>query len=197
MSVKEYLCKLGGVWILILIVYARISYGEDTNQQRYQGQPYSSKDLKGIPWIFSVFDTNRNGSICTDEVKVVLNRMMGQGKEEEVETMLKNLMDIYDTNKDGMVTQEEFYKKVAYYLNHESYLISATAQAYFDIDYDGFVTKDEYKHRMLLISKEVVSDDEAGKAIRAAAGNEDGPAPCLQFGIWLYTTDRKPVKEEL
>ena len=33
---------------------------------------------------------------------------------------------------------------------------------------------------MLLISKEEISDDEAAKAIKAAAGNEDVPAPCLR-----------------
>ena len=48
-----------------------------------------SSDLKGIPWIFSIFDTDRSDSISTNEVKVVLNRMLGQENAEEVGKMLE------------------------------------------------------------------------------------------------------------
>lgn len=68
-----------------------------------------------IMFAFRMYDFNRNGEIDKTELIGCLNALMasmGQeaGTEEQTEEMTKMIMGEIDTNKDGVLTQEEFVR---------------------------------------------------------------------------------------
>ena len=65
-----------------------------------------------LKWIFDVFDKDRSGTICPDEIESLLGALFdisGHDTSEDVlEEACKDVMDSVDSNGDGQITKEEF-----------------------------------------------------------------------------------------
>ena len=63
--------------------------------------------------IFDKYDEDKDERLSKDEIRKMINQMMGKNKKdlskEEVDTLIDNLLDKADKDKNGSVNRNEFY----------------------------------------------------------------------------------------
>ena len=67
---------------------------------------YMGKDDSQIPTLFSICDSNNNGTIEKEELRLLMSQFYEESiPDEEVEEMLEEA----DSNKDGVIQLDEFF----------------------------------------------------------------------------------------
>lgn len=71
----------------------------------------TSGDLKTkIQLTFDLYDMDKNGYLDKEEVKITVKALMKMlgGETEDLDEMAEMQFSLLDTNKDGLISQEEF-----------------------------------------------------------------------------------------
>ncbi|CAF0850837.1 unnamed protein product [Adineta steineri] len=98
---------------------------------------YDSDDIKVL---FSLFDADQNGKLGKKEVKELIELVTGERSTEDDQA---KFMQFIDTNKDDVITIDEFEVLVTKYFPMTPLGVRNLFKT-FDSNGDGFVDKDEF-----------------------------------------------------
>jgi len=119
-----------------------------------------SKDEEDKFWqdAFKVYDKNHDGVIEKDELKDVLEKILGK---PPTEIQLGKIFDKVDLNHNGMIEYSEFVKMMNGRKDQQDDYISNFRK--FDVDNNGYISKEELMS--VLNSVEKTSEDEVDEII--------------------------------
>jgi len=148
----------------------------------------ASENMEELKEAFSLFDKNNDGLISLSEMASMMERLSAKMTEGEV----KAVMSLADRDNNGNIDFEEFHHLWALVMgNSEEEEDIRKEFLRFDLDRDGFITKDE----MLKVIENEASFvhnkmEEARKCIKEMDVNDDGHVSYPEFLlIWRFKED--------
>jgi len=144
-----------------------------------------TENMEELKEAFSLFDKNNDGLISLSEMSSMMERLSAKMTEGEV----KAVMSLADRDNNGNIDFEEFHHLWALVMgNSEEENDIKKEFLRFDLDRDGFITKDE----MLKVIENEASFvhnklEEARKCIEEMDVNDDGQVSYPEFLlIWRF-----------
>ena len=134
--------------------------------------------LESIKDVFTVIDTNQNGSIDLMELGKGLRALGLNPTNSEV----KELMGEYDTDNNSSLTFDEFSILFLKYLNRPDNTESRLIEHFnkLDANHDGKIDVGDLR-KILLYGDEALTEDEIDRVIEAFDVNEDGKLSLDEF----------------
>ncbi|ESO07720.1 hypothetical protein HELRODRAFT_170263 [Helobdella robusta] len=139
----------------------------------------SSKNIEELKEVFQLFDTDKDGSITSRELKTVLNALRIDTTDQETKDMISSI----DLDGDGTVDFDEFLRMMSGAYSGKSEDQSNLEKAeqeelrhafqVFDIDGNGYIDARELKITMSKLG-ENLSDREVKRMMKMADRNNDG-----------------------
>lgn len=149
---------------------------------------FSENELKDLRIAFDLLDRNRDGQVTTREFKIMLNNLGIDLKEDKVEELIrfashagKELIDENDFLKFVKQIQDLCPLRTPNE-DEESDLLAAFQV--FDMDNDGFITKDELRIAMEMIGEEI-SEQQLTHVMETADTDKDGKINYKEFAQLL------------
>ncbi|KDP43357.1 hypothetical protein JCGZ_25462 [Jatropha curcas] len=142
----------------------------------------SEEEIGGLKELFKMIDTDGNGTITFEELKVGLKRVGSDLMESEI----KALMDAADIDNSGTIDYGEFLAATLHLnkMEREENLIAAFS--YFDKDGSGYITVDELQQAC----KEFGLDDvQLDEMIREIDQDNDGRIDYSEFATMMRKSD--------
>ncbi|KAK3305871.1 uncharacterized protein B0T15DRAFT_213250 [Chaetomium strumarium] len=127
--------------------------------------------------VFEIFDKDGTGDITADELGNVMKELGLNPSEEE----LQDLINEVDTNKDGVISFDEFLALMSQTVKEvdtEQELLNAFTV--FDKDGSGTISSDELRHVLKQLG-ENLTDEEVDEMIKLADRNGDGHIDCWRI----------------
>jgi len=146
--------------------------------------------------VFKIFDADGNGTICITELGIVM-RALGQTPTDQE---LKEIMDDFDENRDGVISFEEFLGLMVVLINKvdevkkEDNLLQAFRV--FDKDMDGFISCEELKDFFHGIGEQTLTDCDIQEMIKGADMNNDGKLDFQEFKSMMCQKTKDTSEEE-
>merc|ERR1719347_139688 len=137
----------------------------------------SSTELSDYREIFNTFHIDGDGSITVKELATVLNQMGHEASEETLGQMLGEA----DTDGDGSIDFDEFtdmMMKKEDYKQEEDKIREAFHS--FDLDGDGFITKEELKTALRNMGQQI-TEEEIAHMLEMADADGDGQITFEEF----------------
>ncbi|CAG2167552.1 unnamed protein product [Oppiella nova] len=128
---------------------------------------------------FEMFDTNHDGRVNEEEMKSMLNRL-GISVGDHI---VKQLLSEASKSGDGLITESDFMNWLSKIKTHKDTDVEEdlhAAFAVFDIDKNGFITKDELKSAMQLMG-ETITDRDLDQLLSATDIDKDGKINYEEF----------------
>ncbi|CAG2112399.1 unnamed protein product, partial [Medioppia subpectinata] len=128
---------------------------------------------------FQLFDTNRDGRVNEEEMKSMLNRL-GISVGDQI---IKQLLSEASKTGDGLITESEFTNWLSKIKTHKETDVEEDLKAafsVFDIDKNGYITKDELKSAMQLMG-ETITDRDLDQLLSATDIDKDGKINYEEF----------------
>ncbi|XP_050304524.1 calcium-binding protein E63-1 [Anthonomus grandis grandis] len=151
-------------------------------------QEFSEKELKELRTAFDLLDRNQDGKVTTREFKIMLNNLGIDLKEDKVEALIKcashagkELIDENDFLKFVKQIQEMCPIRMKSGEDDQDLL---AAFKVFDMDNDGFITKDELRIAMEMIGEDV-TEDQLDHIMEVADTDKDGKINYKEFSHLL------------
>ncbi|KAL1491411.1 hypothetical protein ABEB36_012012 [Hypothenemus hampei] len=149
---------------------------------------FSEKELKELRTAFDLLDRNRDGKVTTREFKIMLNNLGIDLKQDTVEELIrsashagKELIDENDFLK--FVKQIQDLCPIRTPTDDEEMDLLAAFKV-FDMDNDGFITKDELRIAMEMIGEEI-SEAQLTHIMNQADTDKDGKINYKEFAQLL------------
>ncbi|CAF0860636.1 unnamed protein product [Rotaria sordida] len=157
----------------------------------------SPEELAELREAFRVFDQNGDGSITLSELRIVLDQMGLDPSEEELQDMIREV----DEDQSGTISFAEFVDMVkkAVDTNKNSREELFRAFQVFDLDQNGFITMEELRTGIQLISTVLQAtgdrptDEDALEMIAEADIDGDGRINYDEF-VLIMTNNTSPRK---
>lgn len=139
---------------------------------------FTEKELQELRTAFDLLDRNQDGKVTTREFKIMLNNLGIDVKETIIEQLIKSashagkeLIDENDFLKFVKQIQDLFPVRNNTSEDEEQDLLAAFKV--FDLDNDGYITKDELRIAMEMIGEEI-SEDQLNHIMEIADTDKDG-----------------------
>jgi len=148
---------------------------------------FSEKELQDLRTAFELLDRNQDGRITTDEFKLMLKNLGIDLKDETVEDLIRNASHV---GKELLDENDflRFVKRIQELRPPEEAASGdvdlVAAFRVFDLDHDGFITKDELRAAMDMIG-EAVTDAQLQEFITLADTDKDGRINYEEFARLL------------
>ncbi|XP_033727387.1 neo-calmodulin-like [Pecten maximus] len=128
---------------------------------------------------FEVFDRNRDGRICIDELGIVMQACGQNPTTQQIEEAMVKL----DKNGDGLVEFDEFlYDMFKIYKNPKTMSESlAAAFELFDKDNNGLIDAKEFTEIVKNLGCDPLGDKEIAEMMEVADTNKDGKIDYREF----------------
>lgn len=137
---------------------------------------FSEHELEGLKIAFELLDRNQDGQVTPGEFKIMLNNLGIDIKYEKAEEIIR----IASHSGSNLIDQNDFLSFVKHIQqacpgDGDEDLVSDLKAAFqvFDLDGDGYITKEELKTAMEMIG-EAVTDNQLDYVIRLADTDKDG-----------------------
>ncbi|XP_066146117.1 calcium-binding protein E63-1-like [Euwallacea fornicatus] len=149
---------------------------------------FSEKELRDLRTAFDLLDRNQDGQVTTREFKIMLNNLGIEIKEDKVQELI---MCASHAGKE-LIDENDFLKFVKQiqdlcHLNppsEDEQLDLLAAFQVFDMDNDGYITKDELRIAMEMIGEEI-SEDQLTHVMNTADTDRDGKINYNEFAQLL------------
>ncbi|XP_060529665.1 calcium-binding protein E63-1 isoform X2 [Cylas formicarius] len=139
---------------------------------------FSEKELKDLRTAFELLDRNQDGNVTTSEFKIMMNNLGIEMKDDKAEQIIRNashsgreIIDENDFLKFVKEIQDLCLKPNAEEDDTKNDL--SAAFKVFDLDSDGYITKDELRIAMEMIGEEV-SEEQLTHVMDLADTDKDG-----------------------
>jgi len=136
--------------------------------------------------VFSVFDKDGDGSLTSDELIDIMNKVVRRKKGKETIAFtpaeIKQIVAEFDDNGDGSIDFEEFVHMMTSHDGKHDELKEAFA--YFDADGDGAITKKEIASVFQLLG-ENMPEDTINLMLQAVDENGDGTISFDEFCLMM------------
>lgn len=146
----------------------------------------TEKDISELKDAFAIFDKDNDGFIRKAEMRDILISLGKDGTEEEV----RKVLEVADTDGDGMINFPEFLNMMANNLNQAQVDAENQLEHMFKIidrDQDGFITHSEMK-RAIEEMGDTTTDAEVNEMIRKADSDGDGKLTFEEFSAIMKDT---------
>merc|ERR1719216_362568 len=142
-------------------------------------------DFNEFVQAFKFFDADQNGTVDSDEIKAVLEKLGVKITAEEIKDIMANL----DENGDGVMDFNEFVLMMdrRMSINSQRAEIEQTFKV-FDKNGDGKITFDELKEVLTQLGEDV-TDKDVADMIKEADLNGDGAIDFEEFMIMMTANE--------
>lgn len=139
---------------------------------------FSEKELQELRIAFDLLDRNQDGKVTTREFKIMLNNLGIEIKDDRVEEIIRcashtgrELIDENDFLK--FVKQIQDLSEIQDNTHEDEKQNLLAAFNVFDLDSDGFITKDELRIAMEMIGEDI-TEDQLTQIMLVADTDKDG-----------------------
>ncbi|XP_044755713.1 calcium-binding protein E63-1 isoform X2 [Coccinella septempunctata] len=145
-------------------------------------EQFTEKELRDLRTAFELCDRNRDGEVTRGEFKIMLSNLGIDVKDE----ILKELMNNASHDGSETIDENDFLNWVKQIQNLRPVLKADSCEdllaafKVFDLNKDGYITKDELKTAMETIG-EVATDDQIDDFIVKADKDKDGKINYEEF----------------
>ncbi|XP_023020279.2 ecdysone-induced protein 63F 1 [Leptinotarsa decemlineata] len=144
---------------------------------------FSEKELEGLKTAFQLLDRNQDGKVTPGEFKIMLNNLGIEIKYQKAEEIIRSAshsgIDIIDQN--DFLSFVKTIQQATPGPEDEDLTRDLTAAfKVFDLDGDGFITREELKVAMEMIG-ETVTDEQIDQVIVLADTDKDGKINYEEF----------------
>ncbi|XP_060085138.1 uncharacterized protein LOC132564497 [Ylistrum balloti] len=121
---------------------------------------------------FNIFDTNKDGRICLDE----LGRVMQGCGQNPTDEDVKDAMGKLDKNNDGMVEFAEFVYHMYYIYKNPITMAESLSEAFkvFDRDGNGWIDAKELENIVKMLGEDPLKETDVNDMMKIADTNNDG-----------------------
>ncbi|KAF7282625.1 ecdysone-induced protein 63F 1 [Rhynchophorus ferrugineus] len=145
---------------------------------------FSEKELKELRTAFDLLDRNQDGKVTTREFKIMLNNLGIDVKEKVVEELIKNAShagkELIDEN-DFLKFVKQIQDLCPIKNNSEDEELNLLAAfKVFDLDNDGYITKDELRIAMEMIDEDI-TEEQLSHIMEIADTDKDGKINYKEF----------------
>ncbi|VEN58410.1 unnamed protein product [Callosobruchus maculatus] len=135
---------------------------------------FSEKELEELKTAFQLLDRNRDGRVTAGELKIMLNNLGIEIKEEKVEEIIRTMShsgsELIDEN-DFLTFVKQMQLALPEVADDVTRDLGAAFRV-FDLDGDGFITREELKTAMEMIG-EPLTETQLTNLIRTADLDHD------------------------